>query len=169
MDWNQIKSEYIAGGTSYRKLADKYKNDGVTLSALRRIAIKEDWVGLREQAVIETNTKMIEDVSTQNAVHTQKIIAVADKLLDKISESLDNLPALSPQSIKNFTSALKDLKEIKGIKSDADMREQEARIKKLMKDAEEGISTDSEAYTGVLLLPPIMEMSMPTEEDADGT
>lgn len=141
MDWNQIKSEYIAGGTSYRKLADKYKNDGVTLSALRRIAIKEDWVGLREQAVIETNTKMIEDVSTQNAVHTQKIIAVADKLLDKISESLDNLPALSPQSIKNFTSALKDLKEIKGIKSDADMREQEARIKKLMKDAEEESST----------------------------
>lgn len=169
MDWNQIKSEYIAGGTSYRKLADKYKNDGVTLSALRRIAIKENWVGLREQAVIETNTKMIEDVSTKNASHAQKILDVADKLLDKISESLDNLPALTSQSIKNFTSALKDLKEIKGIKSDADMREQEARIKKLMKDAEEGISTDSEAYTGVLLLPPIMEMSMPTEEDADGT
>ena len=41
MDWNQIKSEYIAGGTSYRKLADKHKHEGVTLSALRRIATKE--------------------------------------------------------------------------------------------------------------------------------
>jgi hypothetical protein len=31
---------------------------------------------------------------------------------------------------------LKDLKEIKGCKSDADMREQEARIAKLRKEAE---------------------------------
>ena len=137
MDWNLIKSEYIAGGTSYRKLAEKYKDSGVTLSALRRIAANEHWVDLRAQAVIETNTKMIEDISTQNASHSQKILDVADKLLDKISQSLDTLPIVTPQNLKNFTSALKDLKEIKGIKSDADMREQEARIKRLQKDAEQ--------------------------------
>lgn len=169
MDWNQIKSEYIAGGTSYRKLADKYKHEGVTLSALRRIATKERWVELRAQAVAETNTKMIEDVSTQNASHAKKILDVADQLLDKISESLEKLPTLSPQSIKNFTSALKDLKEIKGIKSDADMREQDARIKKLIKDAEQDIPRDEDALTGVLLLPPIMEMPILPKEDADGT
>ena len=42
---------------------------------------------------------------------------------------------LDSQSIKHFTSALKDIKDIKGIKSDLDLREQEARIEKLRKDA----------------------------------
>ena len=41
-----------------------------------------------------------------------------------------------PDSIKKLTSAIKDLKDIKGIKSDADIREQEARIKKLQREAE---------------------------------
>ena len=29
MDWNKLKAEYIAGGTSYRNLAEKYKDEGV--------------------------------------------------------------------------------------------------------------------------------------------
>ena len=44
---------------------------------------------------------------------------------------------IDSQSLKHFTSALKDLKDIKGIKSDIDLREQEARIAKLQKDAQE--------------------------------
>ena len=63
------------------------------------------------------------------------IIDVADKLLGKISELMDSVP-LDTQSMKHLTSALKDLKEIKGFKSDADMREQEARIRNLEKQAE---------------------------------
>ena len=63
------------------------------------------------------------------------IIDVANKLLCKISELMDEVP-LDTQSMKHLTSALKDLKEIKGFKSDADMREQEARIRNLEKQAE---------------------------------
>jgi hypothetical protein len=43
---------------------------------------------------------------------------------------------IDSQSIKHFTSALKDIKDIKGIKSDMDLKEQEARIDKLRKEAE---------------------------------
>lgn len=129
MDWNAIKTEYIAGGTSYRKLAKKY---GVPFSTLKRTAAREDWVGLRERADADTTTKIIDAISTENAKRAAKIIAVADKILDKISEMIDRTPAtIDSQSIKHYTSALKDLKEIKGIKSDADMREQEARIANL--------------------------------------
>lgn len=130
MDWNAIKTEYIAGGTSYRKLAKKY---GVPFGTLKRVAAREDWVGLRERADADTTTKIIDAISTENAKRAAKIIAVADKILDKISEMIDRTPAttIDSQSIKHYTSALKDLKEIKGIKSDADMREQEARIANL--------------------------------------
>ena len=47
VDWKKIKSEYIAGGTSYRKLAEKY---GVSFSTLKRVAVKEKWTDYREKA-----------------------------------------------------------------------------------------------------------------------
>ena len=132
MDWKKIKAEYIAGGTSYRKLAEKY---GVTLSALRNVAEKENWVGLKAQAQHKSNTKLVESISDQEADKAVNIIYVADKLLGKITEVLDGVT--STQDIRHLTSALKDLRDIKGIKSEADMREQEARIAKLQKDAQE--------------------------------
>ena len=131
MDWNKIKAEYIAGGTSYRKLAEKYKT---TLAAVRNVAQKEKWVELKAQAQHKADTKMVESVSSKTAKRATNIVDVADKLLDKIAEIVDAVD--DTQSIKHLTSALKDLKEIKGFKSKADMKEQEARIKKLLKEAE---------------------------------
>ena len=133
MDWKQIKSEYIAGGTSYRKLAEKY---GVSFSTLRCVAKKEKWTDLKTQAQHKADTKIIETVGKKQAERSAKIMDVADKLLNKISEMVDTMALVDSQAIKHFTSALKDLKEVKGIKSDIDLREQEARINKLQREAE---------------------------------
>ena len=46
------------------------------------------------------------------------------------------IEVLDSQSIKHFTSALKDIRDIKVIKSPMDLKEQEARIAKLQKEAE---------------------------------
>ena len=43
MDWDKIKAEYIAGGTSYRKLAKKYE---VSFDILKNVAVKEGWFKL---------------------------------------------------------------------------------------------------------------------------
>ena len=142
MDWKRIKAEYLAGGTSYRKLAKKY---GITLAVLRNVAEREEWVKLKAQAQHKTNTKIVDAVSDKAAQKAIDIIDVADKLLGKISELMDEVP-LDTQSMKHLTSALKDLKEIKGFKSDADMREQEARIRNLEKQAEKD-ENDSEDIT----------------------
>ena len=48
------------------------------------------------------------------------------------------------QSFKQLTSALKDLKEIKGYKSPKDLEEQDARINKLRKEAEREDDTTNE-------------------------
>ena len=133
MDWKRIKAEYIAGGTSYRKLADKYN---VPFGTLRRVAKNEGWVELRAQAEHESDMKIIDEVSNKNAQKVSKVIDVANKLLDKLGETIDSLESIDSQSIKHYTSALKDLKDIKGIKSDADMREQEARIANLRRQAD---------------------------------
>ena len=145
MDWKRIKAEYIAGGTSYRKLAEKY---GVSRSKLQAKATSENWVDLKSQTQAKTESKIVEAVSDQESEKAVNIIDVADKLLGKISELMDAIP-LDTQSMKHLTSALKDLKEIKGFKSDADMREQEARIRNLERQAEaDNASKDIEVQFG---------------------
>ncbi len=131
MDWKRIKAEYIAGGTSYRKLAEKY---GVSFSTLRKVAAKEKWTDLRNKAGAKADTDLVNKVGGNNANKAIKIDKVADKLLNKINTLIDTVH--DTQGIKHISSALKDIKEIKGVKSSADMREQEARIAKLQKEAE---------------------------------
>ena len=126
-DWGKIKAAYIAGGTSYRKLA---KENGLTLAELRTVAQREKWVKLREQAQHRANTKIANTIGDKSAKEATDIIVVADKLLDKITELIETAP-LESQAIRQLTSALKDLREIKGIKTEADIREQNARIKNL--------------------------------------
>lgn len=140
MDWKRIKAEYIAGGTSYRKLAEKYN---VSPSTLRKVAAKEQWTELRNKTRTIMDSKISESVGEKEADKAVNIIDVADKLLGKISELMDAIP-LDTQSMKHLTSALKDLKEIKGFKSDADMREQEARIRNLQRQAEADNKDDNE-------------------------
>jgi hypothetical protein len=139
VDWNKIKAEYIAGGTSYRKLAEKHN---VSFSTLRKVAAKEQWTELRNKTRAKADTKIVESISTEEANKAVNIIDVADKLLCKIEELAGMVS--DPDSIKKLTSAIKDLKDIKGIKSEADIREQEARIAKLQKEAQEDDNKDTE-------------------------
>ena len=139
-NWKQIKAEYIAGGTSYRKLAEKYK---VSRSKLQAKATSEKWVDLRGQAQAKAESKLVDKISDKSAEMAFDIIDVADKLLSKMFDLMDTVP-LNTQSMKYLTSALKDLKDIKGYKSAIDLKEQEARINKLIKDAEREDDTTNE-------------------------
>jgi len=72
------------------------------------------------------------------------------------------------QEIRHLTSALKDLREIKGQKSEADMREQEARIAKLEREVAIG-AQDEDKPSGIVLLPAVADKLVPpTEEEDDG-
>lgn len=132
MDWIKIKAEYIAGGTSLRKLAEKHN---VSFSTIQKRSMEEKWGELRKKSGRKTEEKIIDSVSTMEADKAVNIIDVADKLVEKIYEML-SADVTNAQSIKNLTSALKDLKDIKGYKSAKDLEEQDARIAKLRKEAE---------------------------------
>jgi uncharacterized protein YceH (UPF0502 family) len=134
VEWAKIKAEYIAGGTSYRKLATKY---GVPFSNLKNIAIKEQWTKLREQAKNRTDTKLVDNIGRQNAKIDDKYFRLVDMLFDKAEEVIANTPVWNASALKEMSTAMKNLKECKGVKSEADIREQEARIAKLQKEAQE--------------------------------
>lgn len=132
VEWKKIKADYVAGGTSYRKLAEKY---GVPFGTLRRIAKQEGWTQKRTQVEHRVDTKMLETITEKEAQKAVDVVDVANRLLDKITEVLGGVT--TTQDIRHLTSALKDIREIKGIKSEADIREQEARIAKLQREAQE--------------------------------
>lgn len=133
MDWKRIKAEYIAGGTSYRKLADKY---GVPRTTLERKAKDEKWAELRRQAEGKAEAKIINAISDKKAAIDDKYFRLVDKLLDKAEETIDDVDKWHPTLLKEMATTMKYLKECKGIKSDADAREQEARIRSLERQAE---------------------------------
>lgn len=134
MDWNKIKAEYIAGGTSYRKLASKY---GVPRSNIERRAKAEKWTELRGQAEGEAEAKIINAISEKSAKIDDKYFRLVDMLLDKAEELIVSTPIWQPTTLKELATTMKYLKECKGVKSEADIREQEARIAKLQKEAQE--------------------------------
>lgn len=131
-DWKKIKAEYIAGNISYRKLAEKYS---VSFSTLRGFAEREKWTELRAQAQHKSNINLVNSIGKQNGSYKVSVYDVADALLEKIKEMM-NQEGLTTQNIKHLTSAIKDIRDVKGIKSDMDLKEQEARIKKLEKEIE---------------------------------
>lgn len=132
MDWNAIKTEYITTDTSYRKLAEKY---GLSHNAIGNRSREEGWREEREEFIAKTVSKTIENISKAQANRALRLRTVADKLLDKIETLVDNLEG-DTSAYRQIAATLKDIKDIQMIKSDADMREQEARISKLQKDAE---------------------------------
>ena len=141
VDWITIKAEYIAGGTSYRKLAEKY---GVSPTTLTKVAGREGWVEARHQTVIKQTSKIVNDVSKQNAKIDDTYFRCVDKLMKKAEELIDGTPIWQPQMLKDLATTMKYLKECKGVKSDIDLREQEARIRTLEKQAEKEADTVNE-------------------------
>ena len=139
-DWEKIKTEYLSENTSYRKLAAKY---GIPRRQIEARGKLEDWPWLREMLRRDSLPLLHDSLCEKNSRSAQKIMDVADKLLDKISESLDALSSIDGNTLKHFTAALKELRDIKGVKSEADIREQEIRMENLRVTSAKSADTTS--------------------------
>ena len=149
VDWNAIKSDYIAGGTTYKDLAAKY---GVSESTLRKTGAKEHWAELRNKTGTKTEQKIsdaISDQQAQEAVSAAKLINdSAQNLLEKIYKATQAEVMLTRDMI-DYAKALKVLKEVAGVKSELDIKEQNARIANLEKQSKEESDGDR-TYTVVI-------------------
>jgi rRNA pseudouridine-1189 N-methylase Emg1 (Nep1/Mra1 family) len=73
--------------------------------------------------VIEYNNELRPDKPTKETIHEEEKLLEAKSIVDR-------------QGLKQIASALKDIKEVKMLRSELDRQEQEARISKLRKEAE---------------------------------
>lgn len=137
MDWKKLKAEYIAGGTSYRKLAEKYD---VSFHTLRKQAAKENWKALRDETTAKTVTKIIEIESDKQAERMRRLLTVSDALLDVVEDAVSKFKTeellLDRTALKSLSGTIKDIKDIQSLKTSLDIEEQKARIAILKKQAE---------------------------------
>lgn len=153
--WEEMKQEYITNPKATHKgLAQKY---GVNPTTVSKRASKEGWTQLRENYASETLEKTLKFMSTEMAQKSARLLNVSDKLLNRIESLVDMLDAetimTDTNMLRHISSSIKNIKEIQMIKSDTDIREQEARIKILEKQVNS--SGDDKERFGVLILPSI--------------
>lgn len=160
-DWLKIKTEYITTDTSYRKLAEKY---GVHYQTICARSKAEGWILLREQYQNMTVTKTVEKISEKTARQAAKVGDLADKLLVKLEQAIDELDlkvtthkiktergatetttefkvaeeggTVDRVGLRQLTSALRELQAIKGEITDLERKEREARIELLRKQTD---------------------------------
>lgn len=132
-DWNLIKTEYITTNTSYRKLGEKY---GIHYNIIASRSKAEGWIEQRQQFNDNSVTNALKVIGEEQVDRATKLLGVSDMLLDKVRRLLEEDIGVDTQGMKHISGVLKDIKEIQMIRSDADMREQEARIKNLQKQAQ---------------------------------
>jgi LysM repeat protein len=137
-DWTKIKTEYITDSkSSYRKIAEKY---GVPFTTLKDRAKKEGWADLKIQTQHDIVTKTIDKDINKKVDRATRLLDVTDNVLSMIEATVAKYHAegnvLDKSALKQITGALKDIKDIQGVKSDMDIREQEARIRNLERQAE---------------------------------
>jgi transposase-like protein len=134
VDWKKIKAEYVAGGVSYRELCEKH---GVSESSMRKRAAKEQWTELRNSVDTKNEQLLVDKIAEETVSIDEKYYKLVDKLMSKAEQVIEDMPVWQPSNLKEMATALKYLKECKGVKSDLDIKEQKARIAKLEKEAAE--------------------------------
>ena len=145
MDWKKLRAEYIKGGTSYRKLAEKYD---VSFHTLRKQAAKENWKALKDEVATKTVTKIVEIESDKQAERMKRLLTVSDMLLDAVEDAVSKFQAkellLDRAALKSLSGTIKDIKDIQSLKTSLDIEEQKERIAILKKQAEADVNGSTE-------------------------
>lgn len=85
--WSKIRAEWLKGGTTYQKLADKY---GLKEKTIRNRASKEGWSKQKGQIRDKVEAETRERVVRARVNHLERLIAANDLLL----EGLEKMAAL---------------------------------------------------------------------------
>ena len=125
-DWNAIRAEYIGGGISQRKLAEKYH---VSETTLMKRANVEKWSKLKKQA--DSKSIEIAQQKTANAVASNAVLLEEAKTIaiKKIKKALEQMPENSGSHTRTFIQ-----KDGKRLTVDYDLLDLVTALEKMTKD-----------------------------------
>ena len=88
-EWGAIRTEYIGGGTRYRKLAEKYS---VSLKTLSDRASREGWVEERNKVRDKGALKAIQKRADAIANNATKIERARSLAIERLISALESMP-----------------------------------------------------------------------------
>lgn len=93
VDWLKIKSEYVNGNISLRKLAEK--TDGITYSQIAKVAAAEKWSEARENQRIKIESKQNQEIAEvivkQEVDRVKRLLSISDKMIGRIEQAVAEL------------------------------------------------------------------------------
>ena len=166
--WDALKTEYATSQISFKELAKKH---GVSYKTLYTHARIEHWADARRLHTQRTLHKSMDQIGDRQAQDLARVDQLADALLQKLGQAIEELDltvtrhrekgeddkgtkwqldyeqrekggAVDRKGLQQLAASLKDLKQIKALQTELDKLEQEIRIEKLKKEAENGAAPE---------------------------
>lgn len=134
VSWRKLKAEYVAGGISQRKLAEKY---GIPFGTLQKQARLKKWNDARKKAeekAVEKVTQKTAEAVADNAVLIER---VKTGLLQRLVKMVEEYPEKNAAEIKKkengayLTYRIKDVAAILSVLEDKTEKGKSADIEDL--------------------------------------
>lgn len=103
IDWEKIKTEYLQGGTSYRKLAGKH---GVSFSTLEKRARSENWAEQRKEVGDKAAAKARQKIVSQRAKDIEALDRTRSMLIARLEKSVSKFPDIPGNRMEQSVSDL---------------------------------------------------------------
>lgn len=135
VNWNEIKAEYIKGGTSYKKLAAKHS---VSLRTLTVRGRNEGWYS----QMLQNCTDIVADIVKESADYQKKcavaitkgIALIAEKITDKLADG--KLEEEDLRILNGAAATLSNCQKAGGIKNETELKYLLAKIENVRADTE---------------------------------
>lgn len=131
INWTKIKSEYCRGA-SITALSKTYNVAKSTISVRCK---KENWQVSREKRTNRIEQKVERQIIAKKSEYEQAFLEALFELTVKTMDGIKCCAKKNSKSLKEYSSILKDLRDIGVYRSNLDLKEQKARIEKLMKES----------------------------------
>ena len=145
IDWNVIRAEYIGGGMSFRKLAEKYD---ISKDTVARKAKAEKWDVLRKKARDKAATKSIQkvaNVAADNAVIAADIQGI---LLRRLRDEILAMPdSIGSEMHQNITTNAYDQEKKESRRTDGGKRYKLRDFTLAYKDLTEDMPKEADTST----------------------
>ena len=112
INWHKIHAEYVAGGISQRKLAQKYK---IPFSTLQKRANREQWATDRKAAMVIVAQDAVQKTAESVGNNAVLVAEIKRKGLETLNRLLDQFNELNCTEHRDITKTSVDIKRLKDI------------------------------------------------------
>lgn len=160
VDWAKIKAEYLRGGISYRKLAQKH---GINASTLMGKAATEGWKKSEQRVASKAQAKAERKIVSQRAKDIAALDNTRSLLIEKLKKSVERFPDIPGNRMEQTSTEAVGVSEItdgadkvhyvpkqKSVRLESDILKMVSALDKLMELTGYNVISDNDADDGFI-------------------